>query len=144
MPSSPSIYASNLKAPALTFRDYRLGREVTIENPDTNAVVDAGFDNFVRLQWQGLAEGEEIKFPFRLVDRKDPVKILLCVSFCFSSRQHNFFTCSALAHCATLLFFFFDVLLFLVVFLFFFLSSFFYYCSFIRVFIILLFGLCSS
>ncbi|MDJ0879593.1 MAG: hypothetical protein QNI86_13335 [Halieaceae bacterium] len=68
-------YASNLKAPALTFRDYRLDREITIEDADTNAVVDAGFDNFVRLQWQDLAEGEEIKFPFRLVDRKDPIKM---------------------------------------------------------------------
>lgn len=68
-------YASNLKAPALTFRDYRLDREISIRDPDTNAVVDAGFDNFVRLQWQDLAGGEEIKFPFRLVDREDPIKM---------------------------------------------------------------------
>ncbi len=68
-------YASNPKAPALTFRDYRLDREIIIQNPDTNAVVDAGFDNFVRLQWQDLAGGEEVKFPFRLVDRKDPIKM---------------------------------------------------------------------
>ena len=68
-------YAASRKAPALTFKDFRSDREVTINKPDSDAVVDAGFDNFVRLQWQDLAEGEEIRFPFRLVDREDPIKM---------------------------------------------------------------------
>jgi hypothetical protein len=68
-------YQPSLKAPVLTFRDFRLDREVVIEQPAGDAVVDAGFDNFVRLQWQELAEGEEIKFPFRLVDREEPISM---------------------------------------------------------------------
>ena len=68
-------YSTNPKAPALTFRDFRLDREITIDQPDTDAVVDAGFDNFVRLQWQDLAEGEEVKFPFRIVGRDDPIRM---------------------------------------------------------------------
>ncbi len=68
-------YAENALAPLLTFRDYRVDREVIIDKADPEAVVDAGFDNFVRLQWQDLAEGEEIKFPFRVVTREDPIKM---------------------------------------------------------------------
>ncbi len=68
-------YAPSPKAPALVFRDYRLDREIAINDPDTNAVIDAGFDNFVRLQWQDLAEGEEVRFPFRLLGREDPIKM---------------------------------------------------------------------
>jgi hypothetical protein len=68
-------YTPSPKAPTLTFRDYRLGKEISIDSTDSNAVVDAGFDNFVRLQWQDLAQGEEIRFPFRLVNRKDPIKM---------------------------------------------------------------------
>lgn len=68
-------YSTNPRAPALTFRDFRLDRQITIDQPDTDAVVDAGFDNFVRLQWQDLAEGEEVKFPFRIVGRDDPIRM---------------------------------------------------------------------
>ena len=68
-------YSASSKAPALTFRDFRLDREVIIDQPDTDAVVDAGFDNFVRLQWQELAEGEEVRFPFRMVGRDDPIRM---------------------------------------------------------------------
>lgn len=68
-------YRGNPKAPQLTFRDFRLDSEVTIAQPDTDAVVDAGFDNFVRLQWQELAGGEAVKFPFRMVGREDPIRM---------------------------------------------------------------------
>ena len=66
-------YQLSKKAPALSFRDFRLDRRVTIDRADTDAVVDAGFDNFVRLQWQDLAEGEEVRFPFRMVGRDQPI-----------------------------------------------------------------------
>ena len=66
-------YQPSKKAPALSFRDFRLDRQVTIDRVDTDAVVDAGFDNFVRLQWQDLSEGEEVRFPFRMVGRDDPI-----------------------------------------------------------------------
>lgn len=68
-------YSNSPKAPALTFQDFRLDRKITIEAPDSEAVVDAGFDNFVRLQWQDLAGGEEVKFPFRMVGREEPIKM---------------------------------------------------------------------
>ncbi len=68
-------YEPSKKAPVLTFRDYRSDREEIIDRAETDAVVDAGFDNFVRLQWQDLAEGEEVKFPFRMVGRDDPIKM---------------------------------------------------------------------
>ena len=66
-------YEPNLKAPELTFQDYRTDRELTIAESDADYVVDAGFDNFVRLQWQDLAEGEDVVFPFRLMDREKPI-----------------------------------------------------------------------
>ncbi len=68
-------YAESALAPLLTFRDYRVDREVIIDQADPEAVVDAGFDNFIRLQWQDLTEGEEIKFPFRVVTREDPIRM---------------------------------------------------------------------
>ena len=66
-------YAPSKKAPVLTFKDYRSENEITIDQRDSGEVVDAGFDNFVRLQWQDLAEGAEVKFPFRMVGRDDPI-----------------------------------------------------------------------
>jgi hypothetical protein len=66
-------YEPSLKAPELTFRDFRTDRELSISPPDQDVVVDAGFDNFVRLQWQDLMAGEEVVFPFRLVNREKPL-----------------------------------------------------------------------
>lgn len=66
-------YQPSLKAPELFFRDFRTDREFSITSPDDKMVVDAGFDNFVRLQWQELADGKEVKFPFRMVGREDPI-----------------------------------------------------------------------
>jgi hypothetical protein len=66
-------YEPSLQAPELIFRDFRNNRQLTISPPDDELVVDAGFDNFVRLQWQDLAEGEEVTFPFRMVGREDPI-----------------------------------------------------------------------
>lgn len=66
-------YEPSLKAPELTFRDFRTNRQLSISPPDKDTVVDAGFDNFVRLQWQDLAAGEEVIFPFRLVNREKPL-----------------------------------------------------------------------
>lgn len=68
-------YSPNPRAPALTFRDFRLDREIRIDQSDSDAVVDAGFDNFVRLQWRDLSNGEDVKFPFRIVDREKPIKM---------------------------------------------------------------------
>jgi hypothetical protein len=66
-------YEPSKQAPVLAFRDFRLDREITIDRPDSDAVVDAGFDNFVRLQWQDLAGGEEVRFPFRMMGREEPI-----------------------------------------------------------------------
>jgi hypothetical protein len=66
-------YQPSLQAPELLFRDFRTDRETTISPTGGGQVVDAGFDNFVRLQWRELAGGEEVKFPFRMVGRDDPI-----------------------------------------------------------------------
>ena len=66
-------YEPSLKAPALQFRDFRTDRQLSISPPDEDVVVDAGFDNFIRLQWQDLTAGEEVIFPLRLVSREKPL-----------------------------------------------------------------------
>lgn len=66
-------YEPSLQAPELLFRDFRTDRELSISPPGDEQVVDAGFDNFVRLQWQELSDGEEVRFPFRIVGRDDPI-----------------------------------------------------------------------
>ena len=68
-------YQPSAKAPKLTFQDFRIDREVKIERADPETVVDAGFDNFVRLQWNDLEEGEAVKFPFRMVGRDELIKM---------------------------------------------------------------------
>jgi len=69
-------YQSNLQAPELVFKDYRDDRELKISPPqDPKLVFDAGFDNFVRQQWQPLADGEAIKFPFLVLDRANPIRM---------------------------------------------------------------------
>ncbi|MEE4662179.1 MAG: hypothetical protein V2J89_17040 [Halieaceae bacterium] len=68
-------YQPSPKAPNLTFEDFRLDRQITIEKPDPEAVVDAGFDNFVRLQWEDLTDGEQVRFPFRMVGRDEPISM---------------------------------------------------------------------
>ncbi len=69
-------YATSPKAPDLKFQDFRIDKEIVIESTESDSVVDAGFDNFVRLQWQDLAEGDDIQFPFRMVGREEPIDML--------------------------------------------------------------------
>ena len=66
-------YQPSLKAPELTFRDFRTDRELSISPPGDDLVVDAGFDNFIRLQWQELTAGKDVVFPFRPVTREEPL-----------------------------------------------------------------------
>lgn len=68
-------YQPSAKAPSLTFQDFRIDREIKIEPTGTESVVDAGFDNFVRLQWDDLEDGEAVKFPFRMVGREEAIKM---------------------------------------------------------------------
>lgn len=68
-------YRSSRKAPELTFRDFRTEQKLSVSRPGEDLVIDAGFDNFVRSQWQVLDAGQEITFPFLLVDRDKPLNM---------------------------------------------------------------------
>ncbi|NND69060.1 MAG: hypothetical protein HKN19_15830 [Halioglobus sp.] len=69
-------YRENLKGPALYMRDLRAGLEhrLGVETND-DVVVDAGFDNYVRLRWDDLLAGNDVVFPFRVVGINRPVKM---------------------------------------------------------------------
>ena len=69
-------YRENLKGPALYMRDLRADLEHTlsVEKRD-DVVVDAGFDNYVRMRWDDLVAGEDVVFPFRVVGISRPVKM---------------------------------------------------------------------
>ena len=45
-------------------------RRVTLEK---RLVVDAGFDNFVRVSWEALNQGEAVSFPFLVAGRNSPI-----------------------------------------------------------------------
>ena len=64
-----------MTAPSLRFEDYRRDREIRIHfaEDDGNLVVDAGFDNFVRAQWETLANGQPVRFRFRGVGFDAPI-----------------------------------------------------------------------
>ena len=67
-------YSESPFSPALVMQDFRGGSDPTIinTNRDPALVVDAGFDNFVRSQWEALDSGQLIKFPFLVVGFDKP------------------------------------------------------------------------
>lgn len=69
-------YSENRKGPALHMRDLRadLEHRLAVETRD-DVVVDAGFDNYVRMRWDDLLEGEDVVFPFRVLGIERPVKM---------------------------------------------------------------------
>lgn len=58
-------YSESLSAPSLEFRDHRLAVHVRVgSTPEPDLVIDAGFDHFVRANWDDLQAAERIKFRF--------------------------------------------------------------------------------
>jgi len=66
-------YRNSATSPALTIRDYRNGKKLTVEPADADVVVDAGFDNFVREQWDVLDVGDPIRFRFQVTGFDSPL-----------------------------------------------------------------------
>ena len=67
-------YSRSAHSPSLTLEDLRLAREARLEpEADPELVVDAGFDNYVRLRWEELAAGGTVAFPFQIVGRERPL-----------------------------------------------------------------------
>ncbi len=61
-------------APGLLFQDFRKDLEIRIDpSEDSELVVDAGFDNYVRQRWLELSGGESIRFPFLIAGRDRPL-----------------------------------------------------------------------
>lgn len=66
-------YRHDLHAPEINIHDVLLAQRQTIAaQREDGLVVDAGFDNFVRSNWDKLVTGEAIKFRFLVVGRKQP------------------------------------------------------------------------
>ena len=60
--------------PSLVLKDYRSGRELSLEPPNDDAlVVDAGFDNFVRSRWEIFDSGGSVQFNFLVPGRDTPI-----------------------------------------------------------------------
>ncbi|MFK7976336.1 MAG: hypothetical protein AB8C02_09375 [Halioglobus sp.] len=69
-------YSASLIAPSVAIEDLRQNEAFTLaRKPESNAVVDAGFDNYVRSQWDALNGGEQVKFEFLVVGAKKPYKM---------------------------------------------------------------------
>ncbi len=67
-------YQKAPSAPGLLFRDFRKDLEIRIDpSEDSELVVDAGFDNYVRQRWGELSGGESIRFPFLIAGRDRPL-----------------------------------------------------------------------
>ena len=70
----PDITPPRPHGPAVLAQDLRTGREQAIPAiDDPELVVDAGFDNYVRLRWDDLLDGKRVKFPLRLLSLDSPV-----------------------------------------------------------------------
>ncbi len=69
-------YSENRKGPALYMRDLRADLEHSLDTETRDdVVVDAGFDNYVRMRWDDLLAGEDVIFPFRVLGIDRPVKM---------------------------------------------------------------------
>ncbi len=69
-------YRRSMQSPGLQIEDLRAGETVVIDSVfDDDVVVDAGFDHYVRLRWDDLSSGDEVKFPFLVVGRDKPLNM---------------------------------------------------------------------
>ena len=68
-------YSFSLQAPTLFFHDLRFDREFELAPQRLDWVVDSGFDNYVRSQWDPLLAGETLRFPLKLISREEPIKM---------------------------------------------------------------------
>lgn len=69
-------YRFNKQAPDVIFKDIRRDQEFSAsEAGRVDIVIDAGFDNFVRLHWNKLESGKSVQFPFQLMDRDKPLNM---------------------------------------------------------------------
>ncbi len=69
-------YSLSEKSPGLRLRDFRTDVDLQLEpSGDPELVVDAGFDNYVRLRWDELLEGDDVRFPFLVAGREEPLKM---------------------------------------------------------------------
>ncbi|MEP5568132.1 MAG: hypothetical protein ABJN62_09890 [Halioglobus sp.] len=69
-------YRPSMQAPGLKIEDLRAGETLVIESDfEDDVVVDAGFDHYVRLRWDELAGGEEVRFPFLVAGRDKPLNM---------------------------------------------------------------------
>jgi hypothetical protein len=69
-------YAMGLTQPDMIMKNYRTGIDTSIASQYREGlVVDAGFDNFVRGQWDVLATGDTVKFLFLVAGFDEPLKM---------------------------------------------------------------------
>jgi hypothetical protein len=69
-------YSSGPHSPSLVMKDFRQGEgssQTLTGNSDW--VVDAGFDNYVRSKWDTLDAGDPVKFPFLVPGFEKPLKM---------------------------------------------------------------------
>lgn len=67
-------YSGSELSPGLRMRDFRHDLDLQLDQQsDPDLVVDAGFDNYVRLRWNQLLQGEEVRFPFLIAGRDKPL-----------------------------------------------------------------------
>lgn len=73
-------YAAGLTQPSLIFKDHRTGVDTRIASQyQDGLVVDAGFDNFLRSQWEVLVTGDTVRFPFLVPGFDEPLKMRVSV-----------------------------------------------------------------
>jgi hypothetical protein len=69
-------YSVRLHAPVVVMRDLRAGKEYTLPvQQQSDVVVDAGFDNYVRQRWDALQRDEKLSFPLQLTSLERPVRM---------------------------------------------------------------------
>ncbi|NQX88729.1 MAG: hypothetical protein HRT77_08690 [Halioglobus sp.] len=69
-------YTFHNSSPALVMVDYRRDTEVIIPfSGASDLVVDAGFDNFVREQWDSLIAEKAVRFRFRVIGFDSPLNM---------------------------------------------------------------------
>lgn len=67
-------YSASPLAPSLVMNNYAAELTRVVEPVERNdLVVDAGFDNFVRSEWDALSRGSVVRFPFRVISLDNPL-----------------------------------------------------------------------
>lgn len=69
-------YSRSLHAPSLVLDHFGEGNSVTVQRElSEEVVVDAGFDHYMRSNWDALDNGERIEFEFLPAGRKSPLNM---------------------------------------------------------------------